>query len=316
VAGTAVLVAYTILIIVLQRISVMNRRRYLMSLFSTPPGIFILSVSGASAEKDFGEDDDQSDESPNEEGEYVRGKDDVYLTAHVVEDDEDVEYLPEDDEVKFATVMSGDEPAHFETRPWEEWAEMKCIVPAAETAVEYVRREHGVEVTVGDGSVEEYDYALFLEFPDEEFTIEKIAPLTPVSVTVTYVLAGRTYETNIPVFARIQPEVATTGGDAEWVIDEQQDTNIEGGENNESQNGSSDRAESESGGQDSAIGIINEGEGDATEGTESDDDESPNDDPKVDGFGPGFGVGGAIAGICGAGYLLRQQSPEDETGSE
>ena len=43
------------------------------------------------------------------------------------------------------------------------------------------------------------------------------------------------------------------------------------------------------------------------------DDDDPDDGDTDDGFGPGFGVGGALAGLAGAGYLLKQRLDDENS---
>jgi hypothetical protein len=46
----------------------------------------------------------------------------------------------------------------------------------------------------------------------------------------------------------------------------------------------------------------------------SDDNNSENNDSdNIDGLGPGFGVGGALTGLCGAGYLVKRRLDDEDS---
>jgi preprotein translocase subunit SecD len=47
--------------------------------------------------------------------------------------------------------------------------------------------------------------------------------------------------------------------------------------------------------------------------TNDSDNEDTNDSDNGDGFGPGFGVGGALAGLGGAGYLLKRRLDDENS---
>ena len=157
----------------------------------------------------------------------TRGRSDATIEVRKVEGDDDVEYLPETDEVRYVSayrhvtppdeVEPGEEverrPA-YATTPADRWGTTKCVKAAAKRATERVseildtedvawaitsqvdghHRAALVDVTTllgRDGTV--------ASTPDVDF--DALVEATPRTVSVRYELEDPTYEMDVPVYA-------------------------------------------------------------------------------------------------------------------
>lgn len=229
----------------------MDRREFLLGLGAAlllpPTGGCLAGRSGESArtgpsgggerdKDDAGDKGDESSSMPEGRG-PVRGENDAEIEIREVEDDEDVEYVEEDDAVRYVAAWRHvdreaektdvadeqnetreDGPPErdpvFETTPFERWGETQCLSAAGTAAAEHVNDELDTD-DVGGGitaTVEGEDRAAFVSVetvldrggevvhePDVEF--EELVAATPATVDVTYVLGEREYELAAPVYA-------------------------------------------------------------------------------------------------------------------
>lgn len=156
----------------------------------------------------------------------ARGESDVDLEVRDVEDDETVEYVAEDDAVRYVAAWRQTNPEErtdgeppdrepiYETTPFERWGETQCLSAAARVAAKHVNDELDTD-DVGGGitsAVAGEDRAAFISVravldrngnvvhvPDVEF--EGLVSATPTTVEATYVLDHREYELDAPVYA-------------------------------------------------------------------------------------------------------------------
>lgn len=288
----------------------MDRRSYLTASFGALATLSFGGVSSAKMDQEESDDEGGSTEQEDSDRKYVRGERDVDLSTKVVEDDEHVEYLEEEGTVRFPIGMSGDEPVGFETKPWEEWAAMQSARPAAREASDYLEREHGIEVG-GGISGKDGELIATINFSKEEYTLDEIVPLTPSSVTVTYYLGDRKYESDVPIFVWGIGEVEILTTD---INTPQTESSSDGADNatatgNNSQQGTDESAETE----DEREHTETATDSDTGEETSSD---GADEDREDDESGPGFGVSGAIAGLTTVGYLLGRRVSDAENHSE
>jgi PGF-CTERM protein len=290
---------------------VMDRRSFFTASFGALVTLSFSGVSSAGTQEDDEDSTDREDsDQEDSDQKYVRGERDVDLSTSVVEDGEHVEYIEEEDTVRFPIGMSGDEPVGFETEPWKEWAEMQCAMPAAKKASDYLEREHGVEagggISGGDGEL-----LATVGFFNEEHTLDEIAPLTPSSVTVTYQLGERTYESEVPIFVKSPPEIQIGGLRSETAEIEQSTNSTDNATaaGNNSQQVTDQSTETKSRGERERTATATE-----SDTGEQNSSDSTDEDREDDGSGPGFGVGSAIAGLSTVGYLLgRRTSDPDQS---
>ena len=175
-------------------------------------------------------DDDQPE--PRERSTTLtRGESDVDLEVRTEEDDEHVEYLDEDEEVRFVGALGptgedGERRRRYETTSWERWGEMRCLSAAGETAADHVAEKLELD-WVGSGltsRAEDHDRAAVVSVYDPAFGDENAKPplefdeivaATPATVDVTYVLDDRSFEMVVPMFVRLQGPVETDLGEME-----------------------------------------------------------------------------------------------------
>lgn len=160
----------------------------------------------------------------------IRGEREVALDVVDEEDDEYIEYLDEDDEVRFVEAWVAGEPTEepadeppereprFTTTPWEEWAKRRCKMAAAEKAADEVETEldHD-DVSVGHGissRVPEKETAAVITIHDIDDQLgldrESAAALTPATVDATYKLDDQQFDHEVEIFARLEQEAAET----------------------------------------------------------------------------------------------------------
>lgn len=157
----------------------------------------------------------------------VRGESTIDIEVEEVEDDENVEYIREEDSVRYVAGWltmnepdshEGDPPERvpsYETTPFECWGETQCLEVAANAAADHVNTELDTD-GVGGGitsTVEGEDRVAIVSVESvldregkivEETDVEfgALVSATPVSVKVTYRLDGQEYELETSVYAR------------------------------------------------------------------------------------------------------------------
>jgi PGF-CTERM protein len=152
---------------------------------------------------------------------------------------------------------------------------------------------------------------------DNNVLFETVSPEAAVTTSLTITVAS-----NATGSQSLRAQATNGFGDAELsknttttlTISEQSD-----GQTNESADGTEDDGSSNGSDDDSDDGNSG-GDNGATGGDDDSDSEGSGGDTDGgssggDGFGPGFGVGGALAGLGGAGYLLKRRRTNDETDS-
>lgn len=169
--------------------------------------------SSGSAGNTESEEDDPSSDSPDQDGSRpeskgpVRGESEVDLSVHVVEDDDDVEYLPEEESVRIVTARQGDEAVEYQTMEWTSWAPIQCGDAAAERVLGHVadRLDSSVSASAADGAVTVEIWTMVdrdgevTQTPAVDF--ERLVSVTPQSVSATYEFAGRQESCDLPVYA-------------------------------------------------------------------------------------------------------------------
>lgn len=166
-----------------------------------------------------------------------RGQSDVELDVHEVEGDDDVEYLPEEHEVKYVAAHrypprdeaeeareQGETPEpepQYDTTPADRWGKQRCRSAAAGAAAEHVQEELDAEnisggVTSGltddnEGVTVNTRTSLDRECNvvyDTDVEYEELVAATPRTVTASYEMDGFEFELDVPVFARHTVEQA------------------------------------------------------------------------------------------------------------
>lgn len=152
------------------------------------------------------------------------------ISARTVEDDENVE-LSESGEVRYVAawrhtnqeaVRNREEPPErepvYETSEWERWAAIQARHAGATRAAEHAADELGLGESGGlsagssseiveDGSAAVVGITTTLDREGEVVSeppvdFEELVAATPQTVAVTYVLADREYETEVPIYVR------------------------------------------------------------------------------------------------------------------
>ena len=151
-----------------------------------------------------------SQESRPEPKGPVRGENEVDISLRVTETDSEVEYVPENDSVRFVSARSGDSAAKYSTREFEEWAEIQCASAARDPAIRHVEDELGEQVGGSIGGAEVY-VNIMTELDRDgnvtsrpDITFDELVAATPETIEVTYVLEDREHTCAVPVFARHQ----------------------------------------------------------------------------------------------------------------
>ena len=167
--------------------------------------------------------DDDQPEPTERSTTLTRGESDVALEVRTEEDDEHVEYLDDDEVVRFVGALGptgedGERRRRYETTSWERWGEMRCLSAAGDAAADHLGKQLGLD-GVGSGltsRVDGHDRAAFVSVyepalgdEDAEPSVEfdEIVAATPATVDVTYVLDDRSFEMVVPMFARLQGPV-------------------------------------------------------------------------------------------------------------
>lgn len=160
-----------------------------------------------------------------------RGRSDVSLDVHEVEDDGEVEYLADEHEVRYVAAHrypSREEAEEarergetvqpeprYDTTPADRWGKQRCRSAAAGAAAEHVREElddENVHGGVTSGLTEDnegvtvntrttLDRECNVTY-DSEVEYEELVAATPRTVTASYELGEFEHEMDVPVFAR------------------------------------------------------------------------------------------------------------------
>lgn len=165
----------------------------------------------------------------------TRGRSDAITDVREVEDDDDVEYLPETEEVRYVSAYRQVKP-HDELEPGEEversssyattpenrWGTTKCVEAAARRAAERVSEVLDTEDVAWavTSRVDGHDRAALVDVttllgrdgtvastPDVDF--DALVEATPRTVSARYELEGLTCEMDVPVYAShtvVRPE--------------------------------------------------------------------------------------------------------------
>ncbi|MFP9192356.1 PGF-CTERM sorting domain-containing protein [Natronosalvus vescus] len=267
----------------------MNRRSYL-----TAAGIAVVGIAAPTSHSVAAANHDDAYQTVHATG-PVRGELEIDLEVRLVEDNEHVEYLEDDDEVRYVAAWgSSDEdgerqPSQFATSSWERWGETRCLPAAAEVAADHLADELGDGIDgVGygiTGRVPDRDRAAIVTVRDDSIDQDDLAAVTPAAVDATYVLEERTFEMTVPIYVQWRDpddeveEDANTGSNDE----DEPDDSSGSGNGEDGGTGTDDENRSE-----------NRGSGDSEEPSTDDADSIP-------GFGPLVGV----VGLLGSGLLFR-----------
>lgn len=228
----------------------MDRREFLVRSGAVPllplTGGCLAGRSGESAlagpseddgdESDQGNEEDESSSMPEPRG-PARGASDVEIEVREVEEDENVEYVEDDDAVRYVAAWRHvdrkeegtavedeqnetreDGPPErdpvFATTPFEHWGETRCLSAAGTAAAEHVNDELDTDDVSGGitATVEGEDRAAFVSVEttlnrdgevvrESDVEFEELVAATPTTVEATYVLGDREYELAAPVYA-------------------------------------------------------------------------------------------------------------------
>lgn len=156
----------------------------------------------------------------------VRGQSDVDVETEAVEDDENVEYLPEEDAVRYVsawrttnlTELEEEPPERepvYDTVPFDRWGKTNCVTAAARAAADHAAAELGAEA-IGSGvsfGIEGRDRAAFVSIstvldregdvvsePSAEF--DALVATTPATVHATYRLEDQEYALEAPIYVQ------------------------------------------------------------------------------------------------------------------
>lgn len=160
-----------------------------------------------------------------------RGQSDVELDVHDTEDDEDVEYLPDEHEVRFvfayrsppreereAAREQGETPERepqYDTTPADRWGKQQCRSAAAKAAAAHVQDELDTEEVAGgvtsgitgDNEAVTVNTRTHLGrecnvVSDTDVEYKELVAATPRTVAASYELDEFEYQMDVPVFAR------------------------------------------------------------------------------------------------------------------
>lgn len=166
-------------------------------------------------------------ETPEPRG-PTRGESDVELSVHEPEDDDQVEYLPASEEVRYvggyyhtkppSELEPGEAPEReprFSTTPAERWGTTQCLKAAGKRAADHVSETLDTEdVSYGiSGRIEGYDRAAVTDVttvvrrdgsvghaPDVDF--DAVVEATPRTVSASYELDDFEYELDVLIHVR------------------------------------------------------------------------------------------------------------------
>lgn len=172
---------------------------------------------------------DGPDEPTPEPAGPKRGESDAAVGTETVEDDPDVEYLPDENAVRFVArwSSSGVDPdaktdsagrrAVYETVPFDRWAETQLLHAAGAVAATHANEELDTDA-VGHGvtsRIEGMERAAFVAVStvldregnvafDTGVEFDALVAATPATVTARYRLADQSVERDVPMFAKYQ----------------------------------------------------------------------------------------------------------------
>jgi hypothetical protein len=203
------------------------RRRALLSATASLPTVALAGGClgsdslGSSLLASAGDDSEPVPESHDP----VRGESDA-IETRVVEDDDTVEYLPEEDAVRYVAAWrrssgtpssdaddAGREPV-YETTPLTRWVGTQVFSAASRAAADHANEQLDTDDVSGGvtSTIEGRDRAAVVtvevvldrdgnvEFgTDVEF--ESLVAATPTNVSVTYAIDGREFERDVPIWA-------------------------------------------------------------------------------------------------------------------
>lgn len=215
----------------------MNRRRFLLATVGALPlagGCLDRSRPDASNPATDEADEPTGTETPTATEDAadhdsrgpVRGESDADLSVEAVEDDENVQFLEDEDAVRYVAgwrsvnreeIEEGEPPERepvYETTEFDSWGRTQCVSAAAEAAAEHVRTELGTD-EVGGGiasGVPGEDLAAVVSTSttltregdvryETDVAFEALVAATPRTVEATYRLDGQEYGMSVPVYA-------------------------------------------------------------------------------------------------------------------
>lgn len=132
-------------------------------------------------------------------------------------DDDNVEYFPENETVRYVAARSRGEPAKFSTISFDEWASIECASAATERAREVTADRLGTDefgsatgIAPESADVEESVVRLHVATRVEDgetvstpsVSRDRLAEVAPRSVEATVSLGGDEFSQTVPVFAR------------------------------------------------------------------------------------------------------------------
>lgn len=179
---------------------------------------------------DYSERSATCEDTPESRG-PDRGQSDVELDVHDVEDNEDVEYLPDEHEVRFVAAYrypsreeaeeareQGETPERepqYDTTPADRWGKQRCRSAAATAAAEHLQEELDTEdisggvtsgptddnvgVTVNTRTTLDRECDVVY---DTDVDYEELVAATPRTVSASYEMDGFEYGMDVPIFAR------------------------------------------------------------------------------------------------------------------
>lgn len=162
-----------------------------------------------------------------ETGGPKRGESDAEVRTKIVEDDPDVEYLEDENAVRYIAYWSsdgGDTPvktddmgrrAIYETVPFKKWAGTQLLHVAGAAAAEHVRKVLDTEDIghgAGRGGGDQPETIAFVSttttldpegylVSESEVEFDEFVSATPSTVTAQYRLGGESVEREVPMYA-------------------------------------------------------------------------------------------------------------------
>jgi hypothetical protein len=130
--------------------------------------------------------------------------------------EDDIEYFPANETVRFVTIRNADGPVQFDTWSFEEWGSIEC----AEVGLERVREatadrlgtdEFGSSIGQPPGFFSSNSLVVWLEVATQvedgetvstpTVSLDQLANVAPGSVEATVSIKGDTFSRTVPVFA-------------------------------------------------------------------------------------------------------------------
>ncbi|WP_255149150.1 hypothetical protein [Halorarius halobius] len=141
-----------------------------------------------------------------------RGEGEPVSTRRAVADDA-VEYLPEEDAVRYPTRVGADGPEAYETEPFERWARRRCASVGSEAVLPALDERFDTELEgIGKGVESEY-LGLVISVmatttrnregevvSEPNVAFDRLVARTPRTVRATVTLEGREHTRSVPVF--------------------------------------------------------------------------------------------------------------------